>query len=134
MAALIALLAICLFAAGAAAGIIAVVAVAIRREERNRTLTGAAPGPAARAGRWLNGLHVRTPGRSAAGDRDKALASPAQRAGPRTRRAGLLAGRPGRAPQRSIGVVSPGRRPPAGQDHYEGRPHLRQKSAGTVPR
>jgi hypothetical protein len=73
MAALIALMAICLFAAGAAAGIIAVVAVAIRREERNLTLTGAAPGPVASAGRWLNGLHVLAPGRTATGDPKKAL-------------------------------------------------------------
>jgi hypothetical protein len=72
MAALIALLAICLFASGAAAGIIAVVAVAIRREERNLTLTGAAPGPVARAGRWLNGLYVRAPRRTTTGDRNKA--------------------------------------------------------------
>lgn len=61
MAALLALLAICLFAAGAAAGIIGVVALAIRREERNLTLTSAAPGQVASAGRWLNGLYVRAP-------------------------------------------------------------------------
>jgi len=73
MAALIALLAVCLFAAGAAAGIIAVVAVAIRREERKLTLTGAAPGPVASAGRWLNGLYVRAPGGTTTGDRNKAL-------------------------------------------------------------
>ena len=61
MAALIALLAICLFAAGAAAGIIAVVAIASRREERNLTLTSDAPGQLASAGRWLNGLYIRAP-------------------------------------------------------------------------
>jgi hypothetical protein len=59
MAALIALMAICLFAAGVAVGIIGVVAVAIRREERNLTLTNAAPGQVASAGRWLNGLYIR---------------------------------------------------------------------------
>jgi hypothetical protein len=61
MAAVIALLAVCLFAAGVAAGIIGVAAVAIRREERNLTLTSAAPGQVASAGRWLNGLYVRAP-------------------------------------------------------------------------
>ena len=48
-------------AAGAAAGIIGVAAVAIRREERNLTLTSDAPGQVASAGRWLNGLYVRAP-------------------------------------------------------------------------
>ena len=54
MAALIALAAICLFAAGALAGITGVVAVAIRREDRNLTLTSQAPGTVTRAGRRLN--------------------------------------------------------------------------------
>ena len=71
MAALIALTAICLFAAGALAGIIGVVAVAIRREERNLTLTSKAPGNLTRAGRWLTGLHVRAPRRTAPGGREK---------------------------------------------------------------
>ena len=61
MAVLIALLAVCLFAAGVAAGIIGVVAVAIRREDRNLTLTSDDPGQVASAGRWLNGLYVRAP-------------------------------------------------------------------------
>jgi hypothetical protein len=61
MAVLIALMAVCLFAAGAAAGIIGVAAVAIRREERNLTLTSDTPGQVASAGRWLNGLYVRAP-------------------------------------------------------------------------
>src|SRR5689334_7581542 len=61
MAVLIALMAVCLFAAGAAAGIIGVAVVAIRREERNLTLTSDAPGQVASAGRWLNGLYVRAP-------------------------------------------------------------------------
>ncbi len=61
MAALIALAAICLFAAGAVGGIIGVVAVAIRREDRTPTLTSEAPDNVTRAGRRLNGLHVRAP-------------------------------------------------------------------------
>jgi hypothetical protein len=71
MAALIALTAICLFAAGTLAGIIGVVAVAIRREERNLTLTRQAPDNVTRIGRWLTGLHVRAPRRTAPGDREK---------------------------------------------------------------
>lgn len=73
MAALIALAAICLFAAGALAGITGVVALAIRREERNLTLTSEAPGNVTRTGRLLTGLHVRAPRRTAAGDREKSL-------------------------------------------------------------
>ena len=73
MAALIALVAICLFAAGVGAGIIGVLAVAIRREERNLTLTGEALDRVTRAGRWLNGLYVRAPRRAATGDRERAL-------------------------------------------------------------
>jgi hypothetical protein len=69
MAALIALVAIGVFASGAIAGIIGVVSVAIRREERNFTLTSKAPDTVTRAGRWLNGVYVRTPRRAAAADR-----------------------------------------------------------------
>lgn len=61
MAALIALAAIGLFAAGIFAGVIGVVSVAIRREERNLTLTSGPTGTVTRAGRWLNGVYVRTP-------------------------------------------------------------------------
>jgi hypothetical protein len=71
MAALIALAAICLFAAGALAGIIGLVAVAIGREERNLTLTSAAPDNLTRAGRWLTGLHVRALRRTATAGREK---------------------------------------------------------------
>ena len=71
MAALIALAAVCLFAAGALAGIIGVLAVAIGREERNLTLTSQAPDTVTRTGRWLTGLHVRAPRRTAAGDREQ---------------------------------------------------------------
>ena len=77
MAVLIAVAAIFLFAAGVVAGITGVVAVAVRREERNRTLTSAAaPDNVARAGRWLNGSYVRAPRRTVAGDREKALVWP----------------------------------------------------------
>jgi len=69
MATLIALAAIGLFIAGAATGIIGVVSVAIRREDKNLTLTSQATDNVTRAGRWLTGAHVRasipsaTPGR-----------------------------------------------------------------------
>jgi hypothetical protein len=61
MAALIALAAVGLFAAGVFAGIIGVVSVAIRREDRNLTLTSKATDNVTRAGRWLNGVYVRAP-------------------------------------------------------------------------
>ena len=66
MAALIALVAIGLFASGAIAGIVGVVSVAIRREERKFTLTSEAPDNVTRAGRLLNGVYVRAPHRIAA--------------------------------------------------------------------
>jgi hypothetical protein len=56
---LIALAAIGLFAAGVIAGIVGVVSVAIRREEKNLTLTSEATDPVTRAGRWVNGVYVR---------------------------------------------------------------------------
>jgi hypothetical protein len=73
VAALIALAAIGLFAAGVFAGIIGVVSMAIRREERNLTLTSKATDNVTRVGRWLNGVHVRAPRRTAADDRESAL-------------------------------------------------------------
>jgi hypothetical protein len=73
MAALIAVVAICLLAAGVAAGIIGVVTIAIRREERNLTLTSQAPDNITRTGRWLNGLSVRAGRSTATGGRGKAL-------------------------------------------------------------
>ena len=73
MAALIALAAVGVFAAGIATGVIALVSVAIRREERNVTLISGAPDNVARAGRWLNGVHVRTLRRTAAADRQATL-------------------------------------------------------------
>jgi hypothetical protein len=66
MAAQIALAAFAVFAAGVTTGIIGVVVVAIRREERSLTLTSEAPDPVTRAGRRLNGVYVRTPRRTAA--------------------------------------------------------------------
>ena len=35
--------------------------MAIRREEKNLTLTTEATDPVTRAGRWVNGVHVRAP-------------------------------------------------------------------------
>jgi len=64
MAALIALAAIGLCAAGMLAGIVGVVSVAIRREEKNLTLTGVATGKVVRLGRRLNGVYVRVPRRT----------------------------------------------------------------------
>jgi hypothetical protein len=55
-----------LFAAGTITGIISVVTIAIRREEKNFTLTSAAPDHVTQAGRWLNGVGVRAPRRAAA--------------------------------------------------------------------
>ena len=63
MASLIVPGAICLFVAGMVTGITGMVTVAIRREEKNLTLTSAATGPVTRAGRWVNGVHVRAPRR-----------------------------------------------------------------------
>ena len=60
MATLIALGAIGLFVTGAATGIIGVVCVAIRREDKNLTLTSQATDNVTRVGRWLNGVHVRS--------------------------------------------------------------------------
>ena len=67
MAPLIALAEIILFAAGVVAGIVGVVSVAIRREEKNLTLTSGATDPVTRAGRWVNGVGVRAPRRSGTG-------------------------------------------------------------------
>jgi hypothetical protein len=64
MAALIALAAIAVFAAGIFAGVIGVATLAIRREERNLTLTSGSTDTVTRAGRWLNAVYVRSPHRS----------------------------------------------------------------------
>ena len=63
MAILIALAAIGLFAAGATAGVIGVVCVAVHREDKFLTLTSKPTDNVTRAGRWLNGVGVRAPGR-----------------------------------------------------------------------
>lgn len=76
MNALIPFAATSLFVAGAAAGIIGVVTMAIRRGEKNLTLTSPATDLATRAGRWLNGVGVGAPRRAAA-DRETTLAQPA---------------------------------------------------------
>ena len=55
MTALITLVAVGLFAAAGFAGIIGVASVAIRREEKDLTLTREATGTVTRAGRALNG-------------------------------------------------------------------------------
>src|SRR5262249_57423000 len=58
MNALITLVAVGLFAAAGCAGIIGVASVAIRREEKDLTLTREATGAVTRAGRVLNGVYV----------------------------------------------------------------------------
>jgi hypothetical protein len=58
MAVPIALAAISLFAAAVFAGLIGVVSVAIRKEDKNLTLTGQASGTLTRVGRRLTGAHV----------------------------------------------------------------------------
>jgi hypothetical protein len=73
---LIALAAAGLFAAGATAGIIGVVAVAIRREEKNLTLTSGATDNVTLAGRRLNGVYVRVPHPAGAASRRAAVARP----------------------------------------------------------
>ena len=73
MAVVIALAALSLFTAGVVAGIIGVVCVAIRREEKNLTLTSEATNHVARAGRRLNGVGIRAPDRSAAAGRETTL-------------------------------------------------------------
>ena len=65
MAALIALTAFVLFASGVVAGMIGVVCVAIRREDKSLTLTSQATDHVTQAGRWLNGVGVRAPHRAA---------------------------------------------------------------------
>jgi hypothetical protein len=73
MAVLIVFAAIGLFAAGATVAIIGVVSLAIRREEKNFTLTSNTPDHVTRAGRWLNGVYIRAPRRTAAADPERAL-------------------------------------------------------------
>jgi hypothetical protein len=67
MALLIALTAIGLFAAVVTAGIVGVVSLAIRREEKYFTLTSETTDPVTRMGRWVNGVYVRAPRRAGVG-------------------------------------------------------------------
>jgi len=55
----IAIISIGIFVAGAAAGIVVIVSLGIRREERDRTLTGRAPDRKSQGARSLTGLSVR---------------------------------------------------------------------------
>ena len=59
MALVVALVAVAVFVSGVVAGIMGVVAVAVRREERVHSMTGKASDPVTRAGRWLIGLWTR---------------------------------------------------------------------------
>jgi len=61
MVALIAVAAVSLLAALVIAGIVGVVSLAIRREDRNLSLTSKAIGTVTRLARWLNGVYVRVP-------------------------------------------------------------------------
>jgi hypothetical protein len=54
--------AIVLVIAGAALGIVAVISLGIRREERNLSLTSNTTGRVARGTRRLNGVYTRRPG------------------------------------------------------------------------
>ena len=73
MATLIVLAAAGLCAAVLFAGIVGVVSVASRREDKNRTLTGAGNGTVVRVGRWVNGVYVRAPVRTAAAGQEATL-------------------------------------------------------------
>jgi hypothetical protein len=77
MTALITLVAVGLFAAAGFAGIIGVASVAIRREEKDLTLTREATGTVIRAGRALNGVYVRVPCQTAGAERETILVQPA---------------------------------------------------------
>jgi hypothetical protein len=59
MAALIAIIVIGMFAAGTVVGIIAIITLGIRREERDFSLTRRAPGRMSQGARSLTGLYVR---------------------------------------------------------------------------
>ncbi len=55
-AASVAYLILAVFLGGVALGVVAMVAVAVRKEDRRYSLSGAAPGAAARGARWLTGF------------------------------------------------------------------------------
>jgi hypothetical protein len=73
MTALIMLAAVGVFAVAGFAGIIGVASVAIRREEKDLTLTREATGTVTRAGRALNGVYVRVPCQTAGAERETIL-------------------------------------------------------------
>jgi hypothetical protein len=67
-AASVAYLILAVFLAGVTLGVVAMVAVAVRKEDRLYSLSGAAPGAAARGARWLtryggSGSHFQPRGR-----------------------------------------------------------------------
>jgi hypothetical protein len=107
MAVPIALAAISLLAAAVSAGLIVVVSVAVRKEDRNLTLTGQATGNLTRMGRRLTGVHVLRPARQhfsrPADDADLPVrAGPAPlRAGPARYRSRYAADAAGRSPVRN---------------------------------
>lgn len=72
MATLIVLAVIGVFIAGVIFSSIGMVSIAIRREEKNLALTIEASDHLTRAGRWLNGVHVRMPRSTADAGWDKA--------------------------------------------------------------
>ena len=55
-AASVAYLILAVFLSGVTLGVVAMVAVAVRKEDRQYSLSGAAPGAAARGARWLTGF------------------------------------------------------------------------------
>jgi hypothetical protein len=55
-AASVAYLILAVFLGGVAIGVVAMVAVAVRREDRLYSLSGAAPGPGPGGARWLTGF------------------------------------------------------------------------------
>jgi len=52
---------VALFLGGVVTGVITVVALAVRREDRRYSLTGAAPDRMSRSARWLTGVGLRDP-------------------------------------------------------------------------
>ena len=56
MTGVIVIMAVALFLAGVAIGVVAAVAVAVRRQDRSYPLTGDAPGRLTKYARYLNGL------------------------------------------------------------------------------
>jgi hypothetical protein len=79
MATLTALAAIALLIVVVIAAAIGLMGVAIRREEKNRTLTHEAPDQLTRTARWLNGAYARAPRPTAdRGHQPRSSASPAR--------------------------------------------------------